>query len=107
MKLSLPSLTSMSRTGRTPPRPYVGEELVCLLTDAGSPRGSLRRTASCARYLEERGTWEPDEGQPVEPSSSSPGLRFLDVGANVGYFSLLVAQPTARAPSSTPSSRTR
>ena len=43
MKLSLPSLKSGPRTGRTPPRPYVGEELFGLHTDAG-PSGSLRRT---------------------------------------------------------------
>ena len=90
MKLSLPSLKSMSRAGRTPPRPYVGEELVCLLTDAGSlwipaSDGVMRP------YLEERGTWEPEEGQLLS-QFFRPGLRFLDVGANVGYFSLLVAQ---------------
>ena len=42
-------------------------------------------------FLEERGTWEPEEGALLS-QFFRPGLRFLDVGANVGYFSLLVAQ---------------
>ena len=75
----------------TPPRPYDGDELVSLLTDAGPlwipavgrrdaslPGGARapgsRRRARCSREF------------------FRPGLRFLDVGANVGYFSLLVAQ---------------
>jgi FkbM family methyltransferase len=42
-------------------------------------------------FLEERGTWEPEEGG-LLATFFRPGLRFLDVGANVGYFSLLAAK---------------
>lgn len=89
MKLSLPAFRS-SGTAPTPPRPYVGEELVALTTDAGivwipASDGVMRP------FMEERGTWEPEEGALLS-QSFKPGLRFLDVGANVGYFSLFVAQ---------------
>lgn len=75
---------------RPVPPPYVGEELVKILCDAGElwiPRsdGVMRP------YLEDRGTWEPEEGE-LLGEFFKPGLRFLDVGANVGYFSLLVAR---------------
>jgi len=90
MKLSLPSLRSGSRTGRTPPRPYVGEELLSLLTDAG-PLWIPASDEVMRPFLETEGTWEPEEGQLLS-QFFRPGLRFLDVGANVGYFSLLIAQ---------------
>jgi len=89
MKLSLPSLRG-GAPRPTPPRPYVGEPLVRLLTDAGqlwipASDGVMRP------FLEERGTWEPEEGE-LLGEFFKRGLRFLDVGANVGYFSLLVAE---------------
>ncbi len=72
------------------PSPYIGEELVKIVCDAGElyiPQsdGVMRP------YLEGRGTWEPEEGE-LLAEFFRPGLRFLDVGANIGYFSLLVAQ---------------
>jgi FkbM family methyltransferase len=42
-------------------------------------------------YMQHAGVWEPGEGK-VLRSMLGPGARFLDVGANVGYFSLLAAQ---------------
>jgi FkbM family methyltransferase len=42
-------------------------------------------------FIQARGTWEADEGRLLR-GLFRPGLRFLDVGANVGYFSLLVAK---------------
>ncbi|MDX6373874.1 MAG: hypothetical protein QOD98_2862 [Nocardioidaceae bacterium] len=89
MKLSLPGRRA-AEARPAPPRPYVGEELVQLHTDAGllwipASDGVMRP------FLEERGTWEPEEGELLR-QFFKPGLRFLDVGANVGYFSLLVAQ---------------
>jgi FkbM family methyltransferase len=41
-------------------------------------------------YMAKRGYWEPEEGRLLR-SLLRPGMRFLDVGANVGYFSLLAA----------------
>ena len=87
MRLTLPRMHAAPRQP-TPPAPYVGEELVRLLTDVGelwipASDGVMRP------YLEERGTWEPAEGA-LLAEFFRPGLRFLDVGANVGYFSLMV-----------------
>lgn len=42
-------------------------------------------------YMRSTGTWEPDEGRLLR-SLLRPGSRFLDVGANVGYFSALAAK---------------
>lgn len=39
-------------------------------------------------FMQEFGTWEPEEGELLR-SLIRHGCRFLDVGANVGYFSLL------------------
>jgi FkbM family methyltransferase len=88
MKLSLPSLRSTNGTAPSPPRPYVGEQLVCLTTDAG-PLWIPASDGVMRPFMEERGTWEPEEGK-LLGEFFRPGLRFLDVGANVGYFSLLV-----------------
>jgi len=41
-------------------------------------------------YLRDTGTWEADEGK-LLASLLRPGCRFLDVGANVGYFTLFAA----------------
>lgn len=42
-------------------------------------------------YVERSGTWEAAEGR-LLLSLARPGMRFLDVGANIGYFSLLIAK---------------
>jgi len=42
-------------------------------------------------YMQRAGVWEPGEGRLLR-TLLGPGSRFLDVGANVGYFSLLAAQ---------------
>jgi FkbM family methyltransferase len=42
-------------------------------------------------FIRARGTWEPEEGRLLR-TLMRPGCRFLDVGANVGYFTLLAAQ---------------
>jgi FkbM family methyltransferase len=41
-------------------------------------------------HVRSTGAWEPEEGQLLR-SLIRPGCRFLDVGANIGYFSLLAA----------------
>lgn len=42
-------------------------------------------------FMKRAGTWEPDEGR-LLCSLVKPGERFLDIGANVGYFSVLVGK---------------
>ena len=42
-------------------------------------------------FIRKNATWEPDEGA-LLASLARPGCRFLDVGANVGYFSLFIAK---------------
>ena len=90
MKLTLPSARGKGRSVARPPAPYAGEELVCLSTDAG-PLWIPASDGVMRPFLEERGTWEPEEGELLS-DFIRPGMRFLDVGANVGYFSLYVAQ---------------
>ena len=42
-------------------------------------------------FMQKAGSWEPEEG-PLLHSILRPGERFLDIGANVGYFSVLLAK---------------
>lgn len=88
MKLSLPTPRG-TRPAQAPPAPYIGEELVALMTDVGQVW--IPKSDDVMRpFMEERGTWEPEEGRLLK-EFFKPGLRFLDVGANVGYFSLMAA----------------
>lgn len=45
-------------------------------------------------FMEKSGSWELDEGV-VLRSLVRPGCRFLDVGANIGYFSVLAFKAAA------------
>jgi FkbM family methyltransferase len=82
------SLRRSSGGGRVPPRPYLGEELVGIPTEAGTLW--MPKSDDVMRpYLERHGTWEPEEAELLS-RFFKPELRFLDVGANVGYFSLYV-----------------
>ncbi len=47
-------------------------------------------------YVEHNGTWDPDVGA-LLTALVRPGMTFLDIGANVGYFSRLVASRCAPA----------
>jgi FkbM family methyltransferase len=42
-------------------------------------------------YVERTRTWEPEEGALLK-ELARPGMRFLDVGANIGYFTVLMAK---------------
>lgn len=42
-------------------------------------------------YIQQFGAWEREEGRLLR-SLIRPGCRFLDIGANVGYFSMLAHQ---------------
>ena len=59
-----------------------------MVVDAGKLWIS-RRDQVMRPYMARAGTWEPDEGR-VLLSLTKAGCRFLDIGANIGYFSALV-----------------
>lgn len=85
-----PRRTGRPKAAPKPPPAYVGEELQAINCDAGvlwipTSDGVMRP------FLERRGTWEQAEGK-LLLSLASPGVRFADIGANVGYFSLLIAK---------------
>jgi FkbM family methyltransferase len=40
-------------------------------------------------FMQRAKTWEPEEGRLLR-SFVRPGCRFLDIGANIGYFSVLI-----------------
>lgn len=75
---------------RPVPSSHAGEPLVCLDTDAG-PLWIPANDGVMRPYIEERGTWEQDEGN-LLLELARPGVRFADIGANVGYFSLFIAK---------------
>lgn len=76
-----------------PPEPYTGRAV-----RVASDVGDLWMAADdrvMLPYLRSAGTWEPAEGE-LLASLLRPGSRFLDVGANVGYFSAFVARRCPR-----------
>jgi FkbM family methyltransferase len=64
------------------------DEFELMVVDAGKLWIS-RRDQVMRPYMARAGTWEPDEGR-VLMSLTRAGCRFLDIGANIGYFSALV-----------------
>lgn len=80
-----------------PPRPGAGGVPAALAGDefeaVEADVGTLWFPASdevMRPYIKATGVWERDEGGLLE-SLLRPGCRFLDVGANVGYFSVFAA----------------
>lgn len=77
------------------PEPLSATEYDMVQVDAGqiwiSHRDEVMRP-----YMQRAGCWEPDEGRLLR-SLARPGCRFLDVGANVGYFSVLIGRTVAGA----------
>lgn len=53
-------------------------------------RVHAERDIHVSRQLSQNGIWEPFETELLR-RSLSPGARFLDVGANLGYFTVLAA----------------
>ena len=70
------------------PEPLPSDEYDLVHVDAGqiwiSHRDEVMRP-----YMQRAGCWDPDEGRLLR-SLTKAGCRFLDIGANVGYFSVLV-----------------
>ncbi len=71
------------------PPALAGDEFECLDTDVG-PMWFRKSDDVIRPHVRSTGTWESEEGQLLR-SLIRPGCRFLDVGANIGYFSLLAA----------------
>ncbi len=79
------ALTKTERPDLLPP-PLVGGPFEEIATDIG-PLWMLTGDEVMRPYLLRRRTWEESTGHLLE-RLLRPGARFLDVGANVGYFSL-------------------
>jgi FkbM family methyltransferase len=62
----------------------------CLRTDVGDLWMSVEDEV-IRPFIQRTGTWEPEEGELLR-RLIQPGCRFLDIGANVGYFSLLASR---------------
>jgi FkbM family methyltransferase len=74
----------------TVPAPLLDGAYELVEVDAGSIWIS-RDDEVMRPFMQRAGTWEAEEGR-LLLSFVRPGTRFLDVGANVGYFSVLVGK---------------
>ncbi|NMM25008.1 MAG: FkbM family methyltransferase [Phycicoccus sp.] len=72
-----------------PPGPYLGAPLIQVQSDGG-PLWLRKDDGVILPYIERNGSWEPEEGALLR-RLVRPGTTFVDVGANVGYFSRLIA----------------
>lgn len=72
----------------SPPAGLDGVELECVGSDVG-PLWFPVSDDVMRPYIADQGTWERAEGELLS-RFLKPGVRFLDVGANVGYFSRFV-----------------
>jgi FkbM family methyltransferase len=73
-----------------PPGPLPADRYELVDVDAG--KIFIGRDDEVMRpYMRRAGCWEPEEGR-LLLSLTHPGTRFLDVGANVGYFSVLIGR---------------
>ena len=72
------------------PPALTGGEFQLVTSDVGDLWIS-RQDEVMRPYLARKGTWEAAEGRLLR-TYIKPGCRFLDVGANIGYFSLLAAR---------------
>ncbi|HEY5851876.1 MAG TPA: FkbM family methyltransferase [Lysobacter sp.] len=74
-----------------PPVGLMGEELQSLETAAG-PLWFPMIDQVMREHIRHSGSWEPDIGKAITRFLPPSGGVFLDIGANVGYFSCLVAR---------------
>jgi FkbM family methyltransferase len=70
------------------PPPLPDGEFELIEVDAGTFWMS-RHDQVMRPFMQRAHTWEPEEGR-LLLSLVKPGCRFLDIGANVGYFSVLI-----------------
>ena len=87
-RLGLGAATTSS-TSRVP-RPLEWDQFEPVDVDAGTIWIS-RQDQVMRPFMQKAGSWEPEEGALLR-SLLRPGERFLDIGANVGYFSVLLAK---------------
>jgi len=80
---------SHRRTAETP-TPVPAHETITATTDVG-PLLLHADDKVMTPIIASRGGWEPEESAFLR-RVLGPGMTFLDVGANVGYFSLMAAQ---------------
>ena len=73
-----------------PPPALVGGPYEEVQSDVG-PLWVSTDDAVMRDHIRSTGTWEPEEGRLLD-RLLFPGARFLDVGANIGYFSLFAAR---------------
>ena len=78
------------------PPTLTGGPFLAVDTDVG-PLWMLATDGVMRDYISHARTWEPEEGR-LLARLARPGMRFLDVGGNVGYFSIFVHR---RVPGST------
>ncbi len=85
-KLNVGSVLKSSGPSIPPPLPDGEFELIEV--DAGNIWMS-RHDQVMRPFMQRAHSWEPEEGR-LLLSFVKPGCRFLDIGANVGYFSVLI-----------------
>ena len=85
-KLNVGSVLTTSGPSIPPPLPDGEFELIEV--DAGDIWMS-RNDQVMRPFMQRAHSWEPEEGR-LLLSFVKPGCRFLDIGANVGYFSVLI-----------------
>jgi FkbM family methyltransferase len=92
VRMPRPSLRARKRLRPTPPAPLTGTSGPYMLVECDAGELWFDRADEVIRpYVERAGTWEPEEGR-LLLDLTTPGCRFLDVGANIGYFSALLSK---------------
>jgi len=71
------------------PHPYRGRPLTRVESDAG-PLWFHATDGVMLPFVQHNHTWDPDVGTLLK-TLVRPGMTFVDVGANVGYFTRLIA----------------
>jgi FkbM family methyltransferase len=94
MRIATLGRRSLRAPPSTPPAPLDVHDYEQVPTELG-PVWFDRRDEVMRPYVKHRRAWEESEGA-ILGNLITTGTRFLDVGANVGYFSLFAARAAAR-----------